>query len=279
MIRDITLGQYYPAESPLHRMDARVKILLTFAYIVMLFLVKGIPTMLLVAFLVFLLIKMSKVPFKFIFRGLKAIFFIITLTVVLNMFMLPGRTLVEFGIFKITYEGLYMAIFVGIRLVLLMFGSSLLTLTTKPLNLTDGIESILKPLEKIGVPAHELAMMMSIALRFIPTLLEETDKIMKAQMARGADFESGNIFKRAKAIIPLLVPLFVSAFRIARELAMAMEARCYRGGENRTRMNHSVISKIDYTAIIVFLTVSALILLQSYVLPLFFSYSIILNLG
>lgn len=279
MIRDITLGQYYPAESPLHRMDARVKILLTFAYIVMLFLVKGIPTMLLVAFLIFLLIKMSKVPFKFIFRGLKAIFFIITLTVVLNMFMLPGRTLVEFGIFKITYEGLYMAIFVGIRLVLLMFGSSLLTLTTKPLNLTDGIESILKPLEKIGVPAHELAMMMSIALRFIPTLLEETDKIMKAQMARGADFESGNIFKRAKAIIPLLVPLFVSAFRIARELAMAMEARCYRGGENRTRMNHSVISKIDYTAIIVFLTVSALILLQSYVLPLFFSYSIILNLG
>lgn len=279
MIRDITLGQYYPADSPLHRMDARVKILLTFAYIVMLFLVKGIPTMLLVAFLIFLLIKMSKVPFKFIFRGLKAIFFIITLTVVLNMFMLPGRTLVEFGIFKITYEGLYMAIFVGIRLVLLMFGSSLLTLTTKPLNLTDGIESILKPLEKIGVPAHELAMMMSIALRFIPTLLEETDKIMKAQMARGADFESGNIFKRAKAIIPLLVPLFVSAFRIARELAMAMEARCYRGGENRTRMNHSVISKIDYTAIIVFLTVSALILLQSYVLPLFFSYSIILNLG
>ena len=279
MIRDITLGQYYPAESPLHRMDARVKILLTFAYIVMLFLVKGIPTMLLVAFLVFLLIKMSKVPFKFIFRGLKAIFFIITLTVVLNMFMLPGRTLVEFGIFKITYEGLYMAIFVGIRLVLLMFGSSLLTLTTKPLNLTDGIESILKPLEKIGVPAHELAMMMSIALRFIPTLLEETDKIMKAQMARGADFESGNIFKRAKAIIPLLVPLFVSAFRIARELAMAMEARCYRGGENRTRMNHSVISKIDYTAIIVFLAMSALILLQSYVLPLFFSYSIILNLG
>ena len=279
MIRDITLGQYYPADSPLHRMDARVKILLTFAYIVMLFLVKGIPTMLIVAFLVFLLIKMSKVPFKFIFRGLKAIFFIITLTVVLNMFMLPGRTLVEFGIFKITYEGLYMAIFVGIRLVLLMFGSSLLTLTTKPLNLTDGIESILKPLEKIGVPAHELAMMMSIALRFIPTLLEETDKIMKAQMARGADFESGNIFKRAKAIIPLLVPLFVSAFRIARELAMAMEARCYRGGENRTRMNHSVISKIDYTAIIVFLTVSALILLQSYVLPLFFSYSIILNLG
>ncbi|MBF0979690.1 MAG: energy-coupling factor transporter transmembrane protein EcfT [Clostridiales bacterium] len=279
MIRDITLGQYYPADSPLHRMDARVKILLTFAYIVMLFLVKGIPTMLLVAFLIFLLIKMSKVPFKFIFRGLKAIFFIITLTVVLNMFMLPGRTLVEFGIFKITYEGLYMAIFVGIRLVLLMFGSSLLTLTTKPLNLTDGIESILKPLEKIGVPAHELAMMMSIALRFIPTLLEETDKIMKAQMARGADFESGNIFKRAKAIIPLLVPLFVSAFRIARELAMAMEARCYRGGENRTRMNHSVISKIDYTAIIVFLAVSALILLQSYVLPLFFSYSIILNLG
>lgn len=279
MIRDITLGQYYPAESPLHRMDARVKILLTFAYIVMLFLVRGIPTMVLAAFLVFLLIKMSKVPFKFIFRGLKAIFFIITLTVVLNMFMLPGRNLVEFGIFKITYEGLYMAIFVGIRLVLLVFGSSLLTLTTKPLNLTDGIESILKPLEKIGVPAHELAMMMSIALRFIPTLLEETDKIMKAQMARGADFESGNIFKRAKAIIPLLVPLFVSAFRIAQELAMAMEARCYRGGENRTRMNHSVISKIDYTAIIVFLAVSALILLQSYVLPLFFSYSIILNLG
>lgn len=278
MIRDITLGQYYDTSSPLHRMDARVKILLTFAYIVILFCIKGIASMLIAAFLVFLVIKISKVPFKFIFRGLKAIFFIITLTIVLNMFMLPGRTLIEFSVFRITYEGLYMAIFVGIRLVLLVFGSSLLTLTTKPLNLTDGIESILKPMKKIGVPAHELAMMMSIALRFIPTLLEETDKIMKAQMARGADFESGNIFKRAKAIIPLLVPLFVSAFRIALELAMAMEARCYRGGENRTRMNHAQVSKVDYTAVLIFAIVSAIVLAQSYILPLFFSYSMLFNL-
>lgn len=278
MIRDITLGQYYDADSPLHKMDARVKILLTFAYIVVLFFIKGIVGMLIAAFLVFLAIKMSKVPFKFIFRGLRAIFFIITLTIILNMFMLPGRTLAQFGILKITYEGLYMAIFVGIRLVLLVFGSSILTLTTKPLNLTDGIESILKPMKKIGVPAHELAMMMSIALRFIPTLLEETDKIMKAQMARGADFESGNIFKRARAIIPLLVPLFVSAFRIALELAMAMEARCYRGGENRTRMNQAQISKVDYTAVAIFVVVSAVLLVQSYVLPMFFSYSMLLNL-
>ncbi len=265
MIRDITLGQYYPAESPLHRMDARVKILLTFAYILLLFFIKGLFAMFFCAFLVFVLIKTSKVPFKFIFRGLKAIFFIISLTIILNMFMLPGRTLVQMGIFKITYEGLYTAIFVGIRLVLLVFGSSLLTLTTKPLNLTDGIESILKPMEKIGVPAHELAMMMSIALRFIPTLLEETDKIMKAQMARGADFESGNIFKRAKAIIPLLVPLFVSAFRIAQELAMAMESRCYRGGENRTRMNQAQIGKADCIAVAVFIIAGVIVLAQSYI--------------
>lgn len=267
MIRDITLGQYYPASSPLHKMDARVKILLTFAYIIVLFLVKGILGMLLSALAVFCVINASKVPIKFIFRGLRPIFFIIALTVVLNIFMIPGRVLWQYGIFRISYEGLYMAAFVGLRLILLIFGSSLLTLTTTPIHLTDGIESILKPLEKIGVPAHELAMMMSIALRFIPTLLEETDKIMKAQMARGADFESGNIFKRAKAIIPLLVPLFVSAFRIAIELAMAMEARCYRGGKGRTRLNQALTSKVDYIAIAIFITASVLILLQSYLMP------------
>lgn len=277
MIRDITLGQYYPTGSYLHKMDARVKILLTFSYIVVLFLVKGMPSMIMCALAVFGLIKMSKVPVRFIFRGLKPIFFIIILTVVLNMFMIPGKIAFQLGILKITYEGLYMAIFVGIRLVLLIFGSSLLTLTTKPINLTDGIESILKPFEKIGVPSHELAMMMSIALRFIPTLLEETDKIMKAQMARGADFETGNVFKRAKAIVPLLVPLFVSAFRIALDLAMAMEARCYRGGYNRTRLNQAVMSSVDYVAIAVFIIISTMILVQSYVLPIFLPYNLLLN--
>ena len=249
MIRDITIGQYYPTDSPIHRLDPRAKILSTFAYIIALFVIEKYIGYVLIAGFVYGLTKVSKIPLKFILKGLRAIFFIIIFTVVLNVFMTPGETeLYRIGWLKVTLEGLELALKMVSRLVLLIIGSSLLTLTTSPIELTDGIEALLKPFSKIGVPAHEIAMMMSISLRFIPILLEETDKIMKAQMARGADFESGGIIKRAKALIPILVPLFISAFRRADELAMAMEARCYRGGENRTRMKQLMFEKGDYMA-------------------------------
>ena len=210
-----------------------------------------------------LCIKISGVPLKFMLKGLKPIFMIMLFTFVLNMFMTPGEVLVQLGPLKVTMEGIYNAFFMVVRLALLIIGSSLMTLTTKPISLTDGIERLLSPLQKIGVPAHELAMMMSIALRFIPTLLDETDKIMKAQMARGADFESGNMIQRAKSLIPLLVPLFISAFRIAVELAMAMEARCYRGGENRTRLHRMAFGKSDVLgAVIIMIYMAILIALR-----------------
>lgn len=249
MIRDITIGQYYPTNSLIHRLDPRAKILSTFAYIVALFVVEQYIGYVLIAAFVYGLTKVAKIPLKFILKGLRAIFVIILFTVILNVFMAPGETILyQIGWLKVTLEGLELALKMVSRLVLLIVGSSLLTLTTSPIELTDGIEALLKPFSKIGVPAHEIAMMMSISLRFIPILLEETDKIMKAQMARGADFESGGIIKRAKALIPILVPLFISAFRRADELAMAMEARCYRGGENRTRMKQLMFEKGDYMA-------------------------------
>jgi len=266
MIRDITLGQYYPGDSKIHRLDPRTKIICTFAYIISLFLVRDfLGFAITVAFLGFT-ISLSKVPLQFIFKGLKPIFFIIIFTFTVNMFMTKGETLVEIWFLTITREGLYNAFFMGLRLVLLIIGSSLLTLTTKPINLTDGIERLLSPFRRIGVPAHELSMMMTIALRFIPTLLEETDKIMKAQMARGADFETGNLLRRAKSLIPLLVPLFISAFRIAQDLAMAMEARCYRGGDARTRMNAMRLHWRDGVASFAMISFIAVILLQAYVL-------------
>ncbi|NLI89967.1 MAG: energy-coupling factor transporter transmembrane protein EcfT [Epulopiscium sp.] len=250
MIRDITIGQYYPTNSYIHRLDPRVKILSTFAYIISLFLIDNYIGYLIVALFIYTITKVAKIPLKFILKGLKAIFIIVLFTVILNVFMAPGETILyEFGKVKVTLEGIKLAIRMVSRLVLLIIGSSLMTLTTSPIELTDGIESLLKPFSKIGVPAHEIAMMMSISLRFIPILLEETDKIMKAQMARGADFESGGIIKRAKALIPILVPLFISAFRRADELAMAMEARCYRGGENRTRMKELRYESKDYIAL------------------------------
>lgn len=261
MIRDITLGQYYPGESWVHRLDPRVKIIVTLAYIVALFVVKDFWGFLIAVAALGIVIAVSRVPLKFILKGLKPIFLIILFTFVINMFMIPGEVLWHKWIFTITREGLYTAFFMGSRLVLLIIGSSLLTLTTKPISLTDGIEALLSPLKKIGVPAHELAMMMTIALRFIPTLLEETDKIMKAQQARGADFESGNIIRRAKSLIPLLVPLFISAFRIAQELAMAMEARCYRGGQHRTRMNGMKLAKRDFVASVLLVVFLAVIVL------------------
>lgn len=261
MIRDITLGQYYPGESWIHKLDPRTKIIGTFVFLVALFLVQDFWGFLMAVGGLALVIGISKVPLNFILRGLKPVFIIILFTFMINMFMTKGEVLFGWGFLQITREGLYNAFFMGVRLVLLIIGSSLLTLTTKPIKLTDGIESLLGPLKKIGIPAHELAMMMTIALRFIPTLLEETDKIMKAQMARGADFESGNIFNRAKSLIPLLIPLFISAFRIAQDLAMAMEARCYRGGENRTRMSAMKYKKRDMlaaTALILFVGVIVL---------------------
>ena len=262
MIRDITLGQYYPGNSWIHRLDPRVKILATILYIVALFVVKdfiGFAT----AFVGLVAVTaISKVPVSFILRGLKPVFLIILFTIVINMFMIKGEVLVSLWFLEITREGLRTAVFMGVRLVLLIIGSSLLTLTTKPISLTDGIEALLSPFRRFGLPAHELAMMMTIALRFIPTLLEETDKIMKAQQARGADFESGNIINRAKALIPILVPLFISAFRIAQELAMAMEARCYGGNVKRTRMNGMKLCSRDLAASVIFVIFLALIVLE-----------------
>lgn len=251
MIRDITIGQYYPAESPIHRLDARLKIIVAFLFIISLFIVNSILGYVCVTVLLGVVIKVSKVPVKFMMKGLKSILFIILFTAAINLFLTPGEDVIwEFGVLHLTVQGIYMAIRMCIRLVLLIVGSSLLTLTTTPIQLTDGLEYLLHPLKKIGVPAHEIAMMMTIALRFIPTLLDETDKIIKAQQARGADFDTGNMIQKAKSMIPILVPLFISAFRRAEELAMAMEARCYHGDENRTRMNVMKMQSQDYRAIV-----------------------------
>jgi energy-coupling factor transport system permease protein len=262
MIRDITLGQYYPGNSWIHKLDPRVKIMVTLVYIVALFVVKDFIGFAIAAAGIAAVVIISRVPLSFILRGLKPVFLIIAFTFILNMFMIKGEVLVSFLFLEITKEGLRTAVFMAIRLVLLIIGSSLLTLTTKPISLTDGIEALLSPFKKIGLPAHELAMMMTIALRFIPTLLEETDKIMKAQQARGADFESGNIINRAKSLVPILVPLFISAFRIAQELAMAMEARCYGGNIQRTRMNGMQLAKRDLVAVVIFLVFIGLIVVE-----------------
>lgn len=249
MIRDITIGQYYPADSKLHRLDPRVKIVCTLLYLISLFLFRNIWGYLAATVFLAVVIKCSKVPFKFIVKGLKPILFLLLFTVILNLFLTrTGDVIFRFWIFQVTDQGIRTAVFMIIRLVYLILGSSIMTFTTTPNELTDGIEKLLWPLRKIKFPVHEIAMMMSIALRFIPILLEETDKIMKAQIARGANLESGNILQKAKAMIPILVPLFVSAFRRANDLAMAMEARCYRGGEGRTKMKPLKYKKKDYIA-------------------------------
>lgn len=248
MIRDITLGQYYPEQSVIHRLDARTKILGTLLYIIEIFLVNSFAGFGLVILALGILIGISRVPVRFIFKGLKAVVFIILLTFVLNLFMFDGTVLWHWKFLTITYEGLYRSCFMALRLILLIIGTSMLTLTTKPMELTDGLEKLLKPFNRLGLPSHEIALMMSIALRFIPTLLEETDKIMKAQQARGADFESGNLMQRVKNMIPILIPLFVGSFRIAQDLALAMEARCYHGGVGRTRMKEIVFSRRDGVA-------------------------------
>lgn len=266
MIRDITLGQYYPGDSLIHRLDSRVKIIATLLFIVELFIVDNFAGFILAGAALAAVILISKVPFSYIVRGLKPIIVILCFTFALNMFMIDGTVLVQLGFLKITEEGLRTAVFMAVRLILLLLGSSMLTLCTRPLALTDGIERLLSPLKKIGVPAHEIAMMMTIALRFIPTLLEETDKIMKAQQARGADFESGNLIQRAKSLIPILVPLFVSAFRIAQDLAMAMEARCYRGGDYRTRLHELKLQRLDYAASAVILVFLVAVIAESILL-------------
>ncbi len=266
MIRDITIGQYYPADSIIHKLDPRVKLIITFAFMISLFLFNNLLGYVIVTIFLFGVIKLSKVPIKFIFKGLKTIIIILLLTVIFNLFLTPGEPIFKLWIIKITKEGIISATFMGIRLSYIIIGSSIMTFTTTPNHLTDGLEKIMNPLKKIRIPVHEISMMMSIALRFIPILLEETDKIMKAQMARGADFESGGILKRAKSMIPLLVPLFISAFRRANDLAMAMEARCYNGGEGRTKMKPLKYKAIDLRAYFVLLIYLSLIILFNYVI-------------
>ena len=248
MFKDITLGQYYPADSVLHRLDPRTKFVGTLVFIVAIFVFHTIPGYLVATVFLGSMIRLSAIPPKIIFKGLKGIFMLLILTLVFNLFLTPGEPLVQAGFLRITREGLVLAGKMAIRLVYLVTGSSIMTLTTTPNQLTNAMESLMRPLKRIHVPVHEISMMMSIALRFIPILMEETDKIMKAQIARGADFETGGIIQKVKNMIPLLVPLFISAFRRANDLAMAVEARCYHGGENRTQMKPLRYDMRDYIA-------------------------------
>ncbi len=265
MLKDITIGQYVAGESPVHKMDARVKILTSIFLIVVLFLIKGVIEYTIMTVFIAAIVLISKVPIKMIIKGLRPMLFILVLTVLINVFMTSGEPLFEVDLklftFKITKEGVFAGLYMLVRLVDLIVITSMLTLTTSPLMLTDGIEKLLTPFKVIKVPAHEIAMMMTIAIRFIPTIADETDKIMKAQTARGADFENGNIIRRAKAMIPLLVPLFISSFRRADDLAIAMDSRCYRGGDKRTRMKRMHLSRYDaYATAVILLFVGILII-------------------
>ena len=251
MLKDITLGQYYRANSVIHRLDPRIKLVGSLVYMVSLFLFNNLISYTAAALFLFFIIGLSKVPLSFMLRGMKTVIFIMVFTVIYNVFMGTGTVIAEFWYFRITYEGILNAACMFVRLFLLIVGSSLLTLTTTPNQLTDGLESLFSPLKIFRVPVHEMAMMMSIALRFIPILMEETDKIMKAQIARGADLESKNIFVRVKGLLPILVPLFISAFRRAGDLALAMEARCYHGGKGRTRMRVMRLMIRDYISILI----------------------------
>lgn len=251
MIRDITLGQYYQTDSIVHRLDPRVKIAATLVFICSLFVVNQAAGYIVAVLFLAAAIRLSHVPFRFMMRGMRAILFLLLITFFFNLFLTPGEAVVHVWKLTITREGISLAVKMAVRLSLLIIGSSVMTLTTTPNNLTDGLEKMLKPLQKLRVPVHEVAMTMSIALRFIPILLEETDKIMKAQMARGASFDEGNLIQKAKSMVPLLVPLFISAFRRANDLAMAMEARCYRGGEGRTKMKPLQYKRRDYAAYLI----------------------------
>lgn len=251
MIRDITLGQFYPGDSILHRLDPRVKLLGTVIFVISLFMFDSFYGYIAASLFLAAMIIISKVPFSFMIKGLRSVVILLVFTSLINMFLTPGELLCEIGPLSITKQGVRLAVFMLIRIVLLIVGSSIMTLTTTPSNLTDGLEKGLGFLKIFKAPVHEVAMMMSIALSFIPILLEELDKIMKAQQARGADFESGNIIKRVKSMVPILIPLFISAFRRSNELAMAMETRCYRGGEGRTKMKPLVYKGRDYAAYLI----------------------------
>ena len=252
MLRDITLGQYYPVSSPVHRLDPRTKILLTIVYIVAVFCAGSLTGYVPVLVYLALVTRLSRIPYPMMLKSLRPLRILLLFTFVLNLFFVStGEVIVRWRFIVITREGLDNALHFSLRLVFLVLGTSLMTLTTPPVVLTDGLESLCSPLKKLRFPAHEMAMMMTIALRFIPTLIDETDKIMKAQTARGADFTSGNLARRAKAMIPLLVPLFISAFRRAGDLAFAMEARCYHGGEGRTRLHVLRFTRLDLLAAVV----------------------------
>lgn len=267
MLRDITLGQFFPMDSPIHSMDPRVKILLTLVFIVAIFFIESLWGFAAVALYVLLAVFLSRLSLKLVIKGIRPILFLVVFTALINLFMTNGEIIsingvpLRAGFLKITKEGVSSAALMSLRLIFLIMGTSILTLTTSPILLTDGVERLLSPFSKIGLPAHELAMMMTIALRFIPTLLEETDKIMKAQMARGADFESGNVISRARSLIPILVPLFISSFRRADELAVAMECRCYRGGKGRTRLHELKTGGADWVACLSMLMLIAAIVL------------------
>lgn len=258
MLREITIGQYYATDSLLHRLDPRVKIAGTLLYIISLFLVHHYIGLVVAALVFGVMVRMSNVPFRFIVKGLKPIMMMLVFTALLHLFCTPGKAIFSLGVLHITIEGVQKCIFLTVRLTLMMIGSSLMTLTTTPNQLTDGIEQMLRPLRKLHVPVHEFALMMSIALRFIPILMEELDKIMKAQLARGADFESGNFLHCLKNMLPILLPLFASAMRRANELAYAMDARCYHGGEGRTKMKplrYGYRDMIGYISIVCYLIV------------------------
>lgn len=246
MIRDITIGQYYPSHSVLHRLDPRTKIMGTVFFIISLFVGNSMLTYGVATIFLAIMIKISKVPLKFILKGLKPILILLLFSVVINMLFTPGEAIVSIGFLHITKEGIQLAVFLAIRLVYLVIGSSLMTFTTTPTALTDGLERLFQFLKVVKVPVHEVAMMMSIALRFIPILTEELDKIMKAQAARGADFNRGTLKEKVHGLIPIMVPLFIAAIRRSNDLAMAMEARCYHGGEGRTRMKPLIYQKRDY---------------------------------
>ena len=261
MIRDITLGQYFPGDSVIHRLDPRTKIIWTFFYIILLFFMKTAVGFAAFIVLTAVIIALTKIKVKYILRGIKPVLFLLIFTSLINIFMTGETPLFKIWFLTATKEGVIFAALMALRLVLLVAGTSLLTFTTSPISLTDGIERLMSPFSKIGVPAHAIAMMMTIAIRFIPTILEETDKIMKAQKARGADFESGSIVSRARAMTPILIPLFISAFRRADELAIAMECRCYRGGEGRTRLHELKMQKRDIAALLSMPFVAAVIIL------------------
>lgn len=268
MLKDITIGQYFPGSSPIHRMDPRMKIILAIAYIVMLFLADGFSELAVGVVFLALCYAISRIPIALIIKSLKPVVPIILFTAILNMFFVEGDPVFQLAFITVTKQGLATAALMTIRVICLIAGTSLLTYTTSPIVLTDGIERLLSPLKKFRLPVHELAMMMTIALRFIPLLIEETDKIMAAQKARGADMESGGLVQRAKALVPVLIPLFISAFRRADDLALAMECRCYHGGEGRTRMKQLKLSTRDFVAAAVALLAIAAVILLNIFLPL-----------